>query len=102
MAFPFDPAPTLRQYLDWARNAGCTVHPGLWNDQYFNPHRTIDIDAPGGGHVAILDPDQDEHLILLCHKTILRVSRWQHGQRGRVLAMARAIATRTDVIEVGI
>jgi len=40
-------------------------------------------------------------LILLCHKTILRVSRWQHGQRGRVLAMARAIATRTDVIEVG-
>jgi len=42
------------------------------------------------------------NLVLLCHKTILRVSRWQHGQRGRVLAMARAIATRTDVIEVGI
>ena len=40
-------------------------------------------------------------LILLCHKVILRVARWQHGQRGRVLAMARAIATRTDVIEVG-
>ena len=44
----------------------------------------------------------DDGLVLLCHKTILRVSRWQHGQRGRVLAMARAIATRTDVIEVGI
>ena len=45
--------------------------------------------------------DQDNVVVLLCHKTILRVSRWQHGQRGRVLAMARAIATRTDVIEVG-
>ncbi len=40
-------------------------------------------------------------LVLLCHKTILRVSRWQQGLRGRALAMARAIATRTDVIEVG-
>ena len=37
-------------------------------------------------------------LVLLCHKFILRVIRWQQGQRGRVRAMARAIATRTDVI----
>jgi hypothetical protein len=40
------------------------------------------------------------NLVLLCHKFILRVMRWQQGQRGRVRAMARAIVTRTDVIEL--
>ena len=39
-------------------------------------------------------------LVLLCHKFVLRVMRWQQGQRGRVRAMARAIATRTEVIEL--
>jgi hypothetical protein len=29
----------------------------------------------------------------------LRVIRWQQGHRGSVRAMARAMATRTDVIE---
>ena len=38
-------------------------------------------------------------LILLCHKFIRLAARWQHGQRGSVLAMMRAIATRTDVME---
>ena len=32
-------------------------------------------------------------------RCILRVACWQHGQRGRVLAIARAIVTRTDVME---
>jgi hypothetical protein len=38
-------------------------------------------------------------IILLCHKFALRVIRWQQGHRGSVRAMARAMATRTDVIE---
>lgn len=38
-------------------------------------------------------------LILLCHKVMRRVVCWQQGQRGSVRAMARAIATRTDVME---
>jgi hypothetical protein len=38
-------------------------------------------------------------LFLLCHKFIRLAARWQHGQRGSVLAMMRAIATRTDVME---
>ena len=38
-------------------------------------------------------------LVLLCHKFVLRLIRWQQGQRGRVRAMSRAMVTRTDVIE---
>ena len=38
-------------------------------------------------------------LILLCHKFAVRVVRWQQGHRGSVRAMARAMATRTEVIE---
>jgi len=40
-------------------------------------------------------------LVLLCHRLRRRVWHWQHGHRGSVRAMARAIATRTDVIEFG-
>jgi len=40
-------------------------------------------------------------LILLCHKLRRRVWRWQHGHRGKLRAMARAMATRMDVIEFG-
>jgi hypothetical protein len=40
-------------------------------------------------------------LILLCHKRVWRVVRWQQGQRGRLRAMARAIVILTDVIEFG-
>jgi hypothetical protein len=40
-------------------------------------------------------------LVLLCHKFIGRVVHWQHGHRGRVRLMARAIVIRTDVIEFG-
>ncbi len=38
-------------------------------------------------------------IVLLCHKFMRRVVCWQQGQRGSVRAMARAIATRTDVME---
>ncbi len=42
-----------------------------------------------------------ERLILLCHKLRWCLWCWQHGHRGMLRAMARAIATRTDVIEFG-
>ena len=48
---------------------------------------------PRAGHLK-LNP-----LVLLCHKFMRRVVCWQQGQRGSVRAMARAIATRTDVME---
>ena len=38
-------------------------------------------------------------VVLLCHKLMCRVVRWQQGHRGSVRAMAQAIATRTDVME---
>jgi len=43
----------------------------------------------------------DNLLLLLCHKLARLIFRWQHGHRVRVRAMARAITTRTDVIEFG-
>jgi hypothetical protein len=38
---------------------------------------------------------------LLCHKFLRLMIFWQHGHRGRVRAIARAIAMRTDVMEFG-
>jgi hypothetical protein len=38
-------------------------------------------------------------LVLLCHKLKRSVVRWQHGHRGMLRAIARAMARRTDVIE---
>ena len=40
-------------------------------------------------------------LVLLCHKFMCCVVRWQHGQRGKARAIVRAMAIRTDVIEFG-
>ena len=40
-------------------------------------------------------------LILPCHKYWRSKVRWQHGQRGSVREIARAMAIRKDVIEFG-
>jgi hypothetical protein len=39
-------------------------------------------------------------LVLLCHKVRRCVLRWQHGHLGIVRAMARAMTTRTEEIEL--
>jgi len=39
-------------------------------------------------------------IVLLCHKVRRCVLRWQHGHLGMVRAMARAMTTRKDVIEL--
>ena len=76
--------------------------PGVWRDRVARPHRSLQISfrrpcqfwrgfAP---FFRIL-------LVLLCHRLNRPDSRWQHGQRGRVRAMARAMATRTVVMEFG-
>jgi hypothetical protein len=62
MSFPFGGHPTLRQYLDWAITAGCTIARGIWSDHYLIPHHTLTIDGPNGGWVSIIDPDEGEHL----------------------------------------
>jgi hypothetical protein len=62
MAYPFVRWPSLREYLDWAVTAGCTVTPGIWTDQYLIPHRTITIDGPNGGYQPLTDPDENERL----------------------------------------
>ena len=38
--------------------------------------------------------------ILLCHKLRISFRRWQHGQRGTVLARTRAIRIRTVAMEI--
>ena len=40
-------------------------------------------------------------LLLLCHKFFRSKICWQHGQRGSVREIARAMAMRTEVIEFG-
>ena len=40
-------------------------------------------------------------LVLLCHKFFRSKICWQHGQRGSVREIARAMAMRTEVIEFG-
>jgi hypothetical protein len=38
-------------------------------------------------------------LVLLCHKIIRFVRRWQHGQRGMERARARAMTSLIEAIE---
>jgi hypothetical protein len=40
-------------------------------------------------------------IVLLCHKFFRSKICWQHGQRGSVREIARAMAMRTEVIEFG-
>ena len=40
-------------------------------------------------------------LVLLCHKFLRSKVCWQHGHRGSVREIARAMAMRTEVIEFG-
>ena len=47
------------------------------------------------------DVPAERQLISLCHKFLRLMIFWQHGHRGRVRAIARAIAMRTDVREFG-
>jgi hypothetical protein len=55
-------------------------------------------------HLLLITRGTDKFLVgpivLLCHKAVRRMVCWQHGQRGRVREIARAIAMRTDVIEL--
>jgi hypothetical protein len=57
-------------------------------------HATLRQMAPDA--VARFIKDRRCNLFLLCHKTSLRLPRWQQGQRGK----AREIATRRVAIEL--
>ena len=50
---------------------------------------------------ATVTSDDHIQLILLCHKFFRSKICWQHGQRGSVREIARAMAMRTEVIEFG-
>jgi hypothetical protein len=70
---------------------------------------TLDIDTgtllTQGGTIAtsdfILGGSASIALVLLCHKFFRSKICWQHGQRGSVREIARAMAMRTEVIEFG-
>ena len=53
------------------------------------------------GVAGLLLPQRLACLILLCHKFFRSKICWQHGQRGSVREIARAMAMRTEVIEFG-
>ena len=77
-----------------------TIH-GLWDTirnalPQFTPTECANYSPQPGMAAGIIGIC----LVLLCQKFILRVMRWQQGQRGRVRAMAWAIATRAELIEL--
>ena len=61
MAFPFEQAPTLAEYLDWARSCGCRDQCG-YSSGPDGPIGIVRIEAPDGRYV-IEALTQDERLL---------------------------------------
>jgi hypothetical protein len=59
------------------------------------------FETPGSSKSSIDLKFSIELVVLLCHKFFRSKICWQHGQRGSVREIARAMAMRTEVIEFG-
>jgi hypothetical protein len=63
VAVPFGGHPTLQSFLDWATENGCTakiqtrIHSGTGQ-----PYQSLEVSAPSGAQVAVVDPDLSERL----------------------------------------
>ena len=95
----------LLQHQTWQEVEGyLTQSKGIiipiGSTEQHGPNGLIGTDAICAEVIARGVGEAANALVLLCHKFARRMARWQHGQRGRVRAMARAMTTRTDVIEV--
>jgi hypothetical protein len=63
VAVPFGGHPSLRRYLEWARENGCTAEEKLRTHAITGqPYRSLEISGPAGGHVVLVNPDLEEHL----------------------------------------
>jgi hypothetical protein len=83
----------LFDYTESVGSARCDVDVSMFT----RPDRTYLIfvgDTPP-------TPRGNNFLVLLCHKFFRTKICWQHGQRGSVREIARAMAMRTEVIEFG-
>ena len=63
MSAPFGRHPTLIQYLNWAKTAGCTVKHGVGYADDGRPSRVILIEAPSGRWMAIAEMSDNEYLM---------------------------------------
>ena len=63
MSQPFGNHPTLAQYLNWAREQGCTVQSGYQTDEHGQPIGIIRVVASGGRWLILPDLGKDEYLV---------------------------------------
>lgn len=68
MSAPFGPSPTLRKYLDWARDeAGCQLKEGVLGNKSLKK-----IESPDGRSVHIVGLNDDE---VLSHSVVANLDR---------------------------
>jgi hypothetical protein len=84
--------------LNWAKQIVVRRSQAATLDQLADLLR---MQLPRPALQALAGADALRSLFLLCHKMRRRVLRWQQGHLWMVRAMARAMATRTDVMELG-
>ncbi len=62
MAFLFGGHPTFRAFVEWAISQGCTTETAVRQTSAGRAFNSFEMRSPGGGRVAIVDPDMDEVL----------------------------------------
>jgi len=63
VAVPFGGHPTLEHFIDWATENGCTAQiQTRVHSVTGQPYRSLEVTAPTGAQVALVDPDLSEHL----------------------------------------
>ena len=63
MSAPFGGHPTLRRFLEYAGENGCTVRTVVRSTRKGMSYESLEITNPEGGRVAIPNPDFDERLV---------------------------------------
>jgi hypothetical protein len=62
MAFPFGGHPTLRMFVEWAMQHGCTATAVVRMRANGQSYNSLELTAPSGAQLAIPRPSLDERL----------------------------------------
>lgn len=60
MSFPFGGHPTLRRFVEWLVQLGCTATVFVKTTKNGRSYQVLRILNPKGGHVEMAEPDFDE------------------------------------------
>lgn len=62
MSFPFGGHPTLKQFLSFAQEHGCTAKLVTRTARDGHAYQVLEIRSNKGGNAVLVEPDETEHL----------------------------------------